>query len=58
MNRYRKISICVVFDAPRVMPGEEHRSRSVGLKEPSIDKFRQPIGGLDHNFPRVFGGEA
>jgi hypothetical protein len=29
MNRYSKIATAVVFKAPRIFPGEEHRSRSV-----------------------------
>jgi hypothetical protein len=28
MNMYEKISTVVVVDAPRILPGEEHRSRS------------------------------
>jgi hypothetical protein len=31
MSKYGKISTIVMFNAPKILPGEEHRSRSVKI---------------------------
>jgi hypothetical protein len=44
-NKYEKISTVIVFDASKILPGEEHRSRSVCLDKPLVLIVRcAPIG--------------